>query len=41
MNKIIDIAVMVIGLFLLAMMIDLAVLGITPAEFIADVKCLF
>jgi hypothetical protein len=30
-----------IGMFLLAMMLCLAITGITPAEFLADVACLF
>lgn len=30
----------VIGLFVLAQMIVLAVVGITPAEFVADIICL-
>jgi hypothetical protein len=31
----------VIGMFLLAMMLCLAITGITPAEFLSDVRCMF
>lgn len=31
----------IIGMFLLSMMLVLSIVGITPAQFMADVACLF
>jgi len=39
MSKLIDYFVMVGGLFLLALMIDMAIVGITPSELYQDIIC--
>jgi hypothetical protein len=41
MNRYVELAVTAIGMFILAMMLDLAITGITPQEFLADIACRF
>ena len=41
MNKYFEYLMMGVALFLLAMMIDMSIVGITPQELWADISCRF
>lgn len=41
MRKLVDFTFAVLVLFVFALMIDMAIVGITPAELYADIRCLF